>query len=69
MNITASLKDEAMDQMTANWPDCAAEGCQELCCLALDSIHCFEHTPGNEHVKRMKIDAASVDPLADSIYR
>lgn len=47
----------------ANWPDCAVEGCPNKCCLALDSVWCFPHTPGNEHVKRMKIDAASADPL------
>lgn len=42
---------------SANWPDCVIDGCPNKCCLALDSIFCFPHTPGNEHVKRMKIDA------------
>ena len=41
------------------WPDCPVEGCKNKICLALDSQFCFPHTPGNEHVKRMKIDAAN----------
>lgn len=40
-----------------DWPDCAVDGCPNKCCLALDSIYCFPHTPGNKHVKHMKIDA------------
>lgn len=40
-----------------NWPDCPIEGCPNKICLALNSEFCFPHTPGNEHVKRMKIDA------------
>ena len=40
-----------------NWPDCPVPGCTNKICLALNSDFCFPHTPGNEHVKRMKIDA------------
>lgn len=49
------------------WPDCAIDGCPRKCCLALDSIFCFPHTPGNEHVKHMKIDArnGNFDQLVD----
>lgn len=47
----------------ANWPDCVIDGCPNKCCLALDSIFCFPHTPGNKHVKHMKIDAANVTSL------
>lgn len=39
------------------WPDCAIKGCSNKCCRSLNSIYCFPHTPGNEHVKRMKIEA------------
>lgn len=39
------------------WADCAVEGCPNKACLALDSQFCFPHTPGNEHVKKMRIDA------------
>lgn len=45
------------DTIYVNWPDCAIEGCPNKCCLALDSKFCFPHTPGNVHVKNMKIDA------------
>ena len=51
------------DDNSANWPDCAIEGCPNKCCLALDSIYCFPHTPGNVHVKHMKIDAANITSL------
>jgi hypothetical protein len=47
----------------ANWPDCAVDDCPNKCCLALDSVFCFPHTPGNKHVKNMKIDAANVTSL------
>lgn len=47
----------------ANWPDCAIDGCPNKCCLALDSVFCFPHTPGNKHVKHMKIDAANLTSL------
>lgn len=39
-----------------DWPDCPIEGCVYKCCLALDSIYCFHHTPGNKYVKLIKID-------------
>lgn len=47
----------------SGWPDCAVEGCQNKCCLALGSVFCFPHTPGNEHVKRMKIDAFHAEDI------
>lgn len=47
----------------ANWPDCVIDGCPNKCCLALDSVFCFPHTPGNKHVKHMKIDAANITSL------
>lgn len=47
------------DSEYANWPDCAIRGCPNKCCLVLDSVFCFPHTPGNKHVKHMKIDAAN----------
>lgn len=40
-----------------HWPNCAIHGCGRKSCRALNSIYCFPHTPENEHVKRMKIDA------------
>jgi hypothetical protein len=51
------------DETYANWPDCVIDGCPNKCCLALDSIFCFPHTAGNEHVKRMKIGAANITSL------
>ncbi len=51
------------DSFFANWPDCVIDGCPNKCCLALDSIFCFPHTPGNKHVKHMKIDAANLTSL------
>lgn len=45
------------------WPDCAKPGCLNKCCLALGSKFCFPHTPGNKHVKSMKIDAFHADDL------
>lgn len=41
-----------------DWPDCPVRGCHFKICLALNSDRCFVHTPGNKHVKRMKIEAA-----------
>lgn len=49
----------------ADWPDCAIEGCQRKCCLALDSIYCFPHTPGNPHVNGMKIDIRNPEPIEE----
>lgn len=46
-----------------SWQDCAVDGCQNKCCLALNSIFCFPHTPGNKHVKHMKIDAMNLAPI------
>ena len=40
-----------------DWPYCPVEGCTNKICLSLGSDRCFPHTPGNEHIKRMKIDA------------
>ena len=40
-----------------DWPDCPVTGCTNKICLALNSDKCFVHTEGNQHVKRMKIDA------------
>lgn len=45
------------------WPDCVVEGCQNKCCLALGSKFCFPHTPGNKHVKSMKIDAFHAEDI------
>lgn len=44
-----------------DWPDCPVEGCGNKICLALNSDKCFPHTPGNKHVKHMKIDARNVN--------
>jgi hypothetical protein len=46
-----------------DWPDCVIEGCPRKCCLALGSIFCFPHTPGNEHIKRIKIDMRNLMPV------
>lgn len=48
-----------------DWPDCQIEGCQNKCCLALNSQFCFPHTEGNTHVKHMKIDAQHVQTVRD----
>lgn len=45
------------DEEWAAWPDCPIEGCPNKICLALDSQFCFPHTPGNVHVKHLKIEA------------
>lgn len=55
------------DTIYINWPDCPVEGCQNKICLALNSEFCFPHTPGNEHVKRMKIDA--LHPTIEDLER
>ena len=47
---------EAVDR----WPDCPVEGCSNKTCRALNSRHCFPHTPGNEHVNRIKIDVGRI---------
>jgi hypothetical protein len=39
------------------WPNCAVDGCEYKCCLALESPYCYAHTPGSEYVKSTKIDA------------
>lgn len=59
--MPSAMKGDELD-MDA-WPDCAVEGCLNKCCLALDSPFCFPHTPGNRHVKLMKIDAFHADDL------
>lgn len=53
------------DEDLSWWPDCPVDGCPNKCCFALDSVFCFPHTPGNEHVKRMKIDARNVTPIEE----
>lgn len=45
-----------------DWPDCSVPGCTWKSCRALNSDKCFQHTDGNEHVKRMKIDARNASP-------
>lgn len=50
------------DIPASEWPYCVVPGCRNRCCLALNSIFCFPHTPGNQHVKRMKIDAENYQP-------
>jgi hypothetical protein len=47
------------------WPACAVYGCPRKCCLALDSIYCFPHTKGNQHVKRWKIEARNAEPAKE----
>lgn len=39
------------------WPYCIVDGCENRVCRGISDRHCFPHSPGNEHVKRMKIDA------------
>lgn len=46
-----------MSDFSVDWPDCAVPGCPRKCCLALNSVYCFPHTNGNQHVKHWKIDA------------
>lgn len=43
-----------------DWPDCPIEGCPNKICLALNSEFCFQHTPGNKHVKHIDIDVRNV---------
>jgi hypothetical protein len=40
-----------------DWPDCKIEDCEYKCCLALNSVYCYAHTPGTDYVKSTKIDA------------
>lgn len=47
-----------------DWPDCPVPGCPNKICLSLNSDRCFPHTPGNEHVKRWKIEARNA-PTAE----
>lgn len=47
------------------WPNCPIEGCPNKICLALNSEFCFPHTPGNKHVKHMKIDAKNALPVKE----
>lgn len=34
------------DECFAKWPKCAIPACQNKCCLRLNSIYCWPHTPG-----------------------
>lgn len=34
------------DGCFAKWPKCAVSACQNKCCLRLNSIYCWPHTPG-----------------------
>lgn len=34
------------------WQDCAEPDCPRKACRALSSRYCFEHTPGDERIKR-----------------
>lgn len=43
-----------------SWPNCKVKDCGLKCCLALNSPFCFPHTPGNKHIKSIKIDVANV---------
>jgi hypothetical protein len=46
-----------------HWRYCAALGCENRVCVNISEHFCFVHAEGNEHVKRMKIDAARVAAL------
>ena len=35
------------DRCFAAWPKCAVPACQNKCCLRLNSIYCWPHTPGH----------------------
>ena len=35
-----------------DWPDCIVLGCQNKCCLALDSDRCYPHTTGFDPTKK-----------------
>lgn len=45
------------DDFMANWPECPIDGCTNKISLSLASDKYFVHTPGNDHVKRWKIEA------------
>ncbi len=42
------------------WLDCDVPGCTNKACDVIDSKSCFPHTPGNEHVKRLKIAVSRI---------
>lgn len=51
------MGEDVLDIDQDEWPDCAIDGCEYKCCLALESVYCFRHTPGSDAVKHIKIDA------------
>lgn len=48
------------DEQPIHWKDCEVPRCEWGVCYGLSSRFCFKHTPGNKHVKHMKIDALIV---------
>jgi hypothetical protein len=60
-------RDEWVEDETGRfvWPFCTVEGCENRICRGISDRYCFPHAPGNEHVKRMKIDAQRGTPLSE----
>lgn len=47
----AELTQEEFDA----WPKCAVPACQNKCCLSLNSIYCWPHTPGSAEEARRNL--------------
>lgn len=41
-----TANDRPCDRCFAAWPKCAVAACVNKCCLRLNSIYCWPHTPG-----------------------
>lgn len=46
-----------------HWPYCVVDGCENRRCVNISDRFCFTHSPGNSHVKWMKIEAMRGTPL------
>jgi hypothetical protein len=51
----------------SEWPNCLINSCPNKACIVLESPYCFVHTEGNEHIKRLKIDAHRRDMIGTYI--
>lgn len=49
------------------WPYCEVDGCENRICRNISDRFCFLHSEGNQHVKRMKIDAARGTPIEELV--
>lgn len=58
------MADEIPREVLDTWAKCAVPACQNKCCLRLNSIYCWPHTPGSAgEARRNLVETESTDAL------